>query len=441
VDRMPRVAKALNDRQVRALAHPQTHERDGERRVKDKIVRWKAGDPITTPARFNVGGDPPGLMVQVTRTGSKSWVLRTADASGKRREVGLGSYPTVSLAKAREMATEYVAGRDPKAATRRGNDKAITFRECAQRYLTENAEAWSNSKHAAQWESTLNTWAYPKLGRIAVRSIDKIAIKDVLMQPVEAAGGKPFWIARAETARRVRQRIETILGWAKAHDHMEGENPARLKDNLDVLLPKLSKAARKVKHHTAIPYSDVPTFMASLRTRGGDAAQALAFLIYTAARSGEVRGADWSEIDLDRAMWIVPGERMKGGREHSVALSGPALEILEAIPDHKRSGLIWPGGAGKPLSDMTLSAVLKRMAVPVTVHGFRSTFRDWAGECTNHERQTIEHALAHSLPDEVEAAYARGTHFQKRVRLMSEWAAFLNGDAGADVIPLHGAAG
>lgn len=434
---MPRVAKVLNDRQVRALAHPLVHAEDDSR----DPPRWRKGDPIKTPLRVSVGGDPPGLMVQVTRAGSKSWILRVAGANGLRREIGLGAYPTVPLAKAREKAAEYVAGRDPHAAIRRGQDKAMTFRACAQAYLAENEGAWKNKKHRKQWESTLDAWVYPYLGNIAVKNIDKHAVKAVLMRPVEKAGGVALWHARPETARRVRQRIETVMGWAKAHDHFEGENPAALKDNLDALLPKLSKAARKVKHHAALPYAEAPKFMADLRERAGGAAQALHFLILTAARSGEVRLADWSEIDLERAIWTIPEGRMKAEKEHTVPLSKPALAVLSAIPENKRKGLIWPGAkAGKPMSDMTLAAVLKRMArADVTVHGFRSTFRDWAGESTSHERLTIEHALAHSLPDVSEAAYARGTHWPKRIRLMADWAKYLAGDPGANVVPIEAA--
>jgi integrase len=380
-------------------------------------------------------------MIQVSRNGSKSWIMRTTTASGKRREVGLGAYPTVPLAKARDMAAEYVAGRDPRAAIRRGHDKAITFRECAQRYLSENSGAWKNAKHRAQWESTLDKWVYPKLGNLAVQAVDKFIVKDVLMQAVPDTGGKTLWEARHETARRVRQRIETVMGWAKAHDHFDGENPARLADNMATLLPKLSKAAKKVKHHAALPYADAPAFMSDLAGRDGTAAQALQFTILTAARSGEVRLADWSEIDLDGALWTVPEARMKAGREHVVPLSEPALAILKAIPEKDRKGLIWSGTkSGKPMSDMTLAAVLKRMGrTGITVHGFRSTFRDWAGEKTSHERDTIEHALAHSLPDETEAAYARGTQLPKRTRLMAEWAAYLAGDQGADVVPFKAA--
>ena len=435
VDRMPRVAKTLNDPQVRALAHPGVHAKDDSR----DPPRWRKGDPITTPIRVAVGGDPPGLMVQVSRAGSKSWIMRTSTISGKRREVGLGAFPGVSLSEARRMAKEYVAGRDPRAAIRRGHNKAITFRECAQRFLTENSGAWKSVKHRAQWESTLDAWVYPKLGNLAVQAVDKFAVKDVLMQPVQAANGEPLWRARHETARRVRQRIEQVMGWAKAHDHFEGENPARLQDNMATLLPKLSKSAKKVKHHAALPHKDAPAFVTALRERGGTAARALEFTILTAARSGDVRMMTWNEIDLDAALWTVPEGRMKAGREHYVPLSDAALAILTAIPNAQRTGLVFPGAtAGKPMSDMTLTAVLKRMKhTDITVHGFRSTFRDWAGESTSHERQTIEHALAHSLPDETEAAYARGTHLPKRTRLMSEWAGYVISARDDNVVPFE----
>lgn len=381
--------------------------------------------------RFPVGGRPAGLMIQVTPAGSASWIFRIVQ-QGKRTERGLGPYSmsdpkrSTTLAQARRMAAEIKAGRDP-VAERKGQERLVTFMDVAKAFLSANRDGWKNDKHKAQWESTLATWVYPRIGSKPVAAIDRNAIEALLMQPVAKEDGKPLWLARHETATRVRQRIEKIMSYAMARDY-RSDNPAAWRGCLEPLLPKLTKEATKPKHHASLHYAEAAPFMTALRKRDGVAAQALQFTILTASRSGEVRNAEWSEIDLDRKLWTIPAKRMKAGREHVVPLSDAALELLKATPEGKRSGFIFAGAReGKPLSDMTLSAVLKRMErTDLTVHGFRSTFREWAGETTGHSREVIEHALAHQLADKAEAAYQRGSLLPKRVVLMADWAVYLN---------------
>lgn len=428
---MPVVARELNPKELDA-------------RIGDAITAMRTkGQKHST--RIPVGGRPAGLMVQVTPAGSASWIFRTVMA-GKRMERGLGPYnPTdrsrsVSLAQARKMAAEIKAGRDP-VAERKGQDRPITFREVANAFLTANRDGWKNDKHRAQWESTLDSWVHPHIGDKAVAAVDRNAVEAILMQPVEKADGKPLWIARHETATRVRQRVEKVMAYAIARDHRQ-DNPASWRGCLEPILPKMSREAKRPKHHAALPYAEAPAFLSALRGRDGTAAQALEFTILTAARSGEVRNADWSEIDLERATWTIPPARMKAGKEHVVPLSDAALAILTATPENERKGLVFPGAKeGKPLSDMTLTAVLKRMdRADLTVHGFRSTFREWAGETTGHPREVIEHALAHQLADKAEASYQRGSLLPKRVRLMTDWAGYLARAKTDNVITMRGAA-
>lgn len=392
--------------------------------------------------RIPVGGRPAGLMLQVTPAGSSSWIYRVVQG-GKRMERGLGPYsPTdprrsTTLAQARKMASEIKAGRDP-VAERKGQDRPATFKELAEAFLLNNRDGWKNAKHKAQWESTLATWVYPMIGSKPVATIDRSTVEKVLIQPVERAGGERLWIARHETATRVRQRIEAVFAYAIARDHRT-DNPAA-REGLLPILPKPPKEAKRVKHHAALPYSEAPAFLTELRGRSGTAAQALEFAILTATRSGEVRNADWSEIDVERATWTIPADRMKAGKEHVVPLSDAALAILTPTEEAKRAGLVFPGTKpDKPLSDMTLAAVLKRMdRSDLTVHGFRSTFRDWAGETHAAPREVIEHALAHQLKDKTEAAYQRGTHLPPRVKLMTAWADYL-ARTGNNVVTLRSA--
>jgi integrase len=369
------------------------------------------------PGRYS-DGTVKGLMLLVRDSGSRAWVLRY-QMGHRRRDMGLGPYPEVGLADARERALDARRlvkrdGKDPIAE--RGRAKVKTFKEMAEALIESKQPGWRNPKHAAQWGSTLATYAYPKLGALDVQSVDTDAVLDVL---------RPIWTTKTETASRVRQRIEAVLDYATAIRVRTGANPARWRAHLDHLLAKPSKI-RAVKHHAALDWRQAPAFMAKLAKRQGIDARALAFTILTAARSGEVRGARWGELDLENAAWIVPANRIKSFKEHRVPLTPAALALLgePGKPDE----LVFPSPikAGKPLSDATLAAVLERMGHgDVTVHGFRSTFRDWAGETTAHAREVIETAMAHRLKDKSEASYARGDLFAKRRRLMQDWADYL----------------
>ena len=380
---------------------------------------------LRRPGRSCVGG-VDGLALQVTAAGSKSWVLRIAVA-GKQREMGLGSFPSVTLADAREKARQHRAqvseGTDPisarhtlasAAAAQRNAQK--TFTEVAAQYIAQHQKSWKNEKHGAQWAATLQTYVEPVVGSLFVGDITAAHVIRVL---------EPIWTTKTETATRVRSRMELVLDFAAARGWREGLNPARWRGNLDAAFPKASKVS-KVTHHAALEVSSVGRFMNRLRNQVGMGARALEFAVLTAARSGEVRGATWSEIDLSSAVWTVPADRMKAGREHRVPLSVPAIALLHSLPGGVADQLVFPGMRG-PLSDMSLTAVLRRMEVPVTAHGFRSTFRDWVAEYTQHSNEVAEMALAHAVGDKVEAAYRRGDLFEKRVALMNDWATFIEG--------------
>lgn len=369
-------------------------------------------------------GDGAGLWLQVSQSGSKSWIFRFTYA-GKQREMGLGAMHTVTLAEARARAKEQrvilMAGMDPldarkatKLAEALAQARMISFDQCAAAYINAHRSGWKNAKHAAQWENTLATYATPIIGTLPVAAVDTALVVKVL---------SPIWQDKTETAIRLRGRIESILDWATVSKYRQGENPARWRGHLENLLANPSKL-KNVEHHPALPWQEVGAFMAELRTRDGTAARAVEFAILTAARSGEVRGATWAEIDLAAGVWTIPGERMKARREHRVPLSSFALTLLKSIPRlHER---IFPGRKqDTALSDMSLTAVLRRMGrADITVHGFRSTFRDWCAEsvANSFPREVCEHALAHSLPDKVEAAYRRGDLLEKRVKLMQAWA-------------------
>jgi len=374
----------------------------------------------SAPGYYNDGA---GLYLQVAKAGTKSWIFRFR-MGGRQREMGLGPLHTVSLAQAREKAKECRAslleGIDPlearnavklDAALERA--RTVTFDHCAEQYIAAHRGSWKNAKHAAQWESTIATYASPIIGNLPVAAVDTALVVKVL---------QPIWQEKTETATRLRSRIENILDWATVSKFRTGENPARWRGHLDNLLADPNKVA-KVAHHAALPWQEIGAFMVDLRQRTGSAARAVEFAILTAGRSGEVRGARWKEIDLDAAIWTVPAERMKAGREHRVPLSTAAVALLKALPvvgEH-----VFPGQRGdSPLSDMSLTAVLRRMERgDITVHGFRSTFRDWCAESVGNSfsREVCEHALAHSLPDKVEAAYRRGDLIEKRKVLMQVW--------------------
>jgi len=388
----------------------------------------RAAEGAKRPGRYPDGG---GLYLRVTAAGTKSWVLRVT-RDGKTRESGLGAFPKVTLAKARELAAEVRdrLGRG-EIVTRKASVPAVTFQQCAERYIEAKRAGWKNAKHAAQWGATLTQYAYPILGALNVADVTLPHVLKIL---------EPIWTTKTETASRLRGRVQSILDYATARGYRTGDNPARWQGHLKELLPAPGKVA-KIEHHAALPWQEVGAFMAELRQQAGTGARALELAILTAARSGEVRGATWSEVDLVQAVWTIPAARMKAAKEHRVPLSAPAVALLRALPRIDGSDLLFPNTKGAALSDMTLAAVLKRMGRTVTAHGFRSTFRDWAGECTAYPREVIEHALAHQLRDKAEAAYARGTLFEKRRRLMAEWGQFCGLVAPvAGVVPLrHGA--
>lgn len=390
-----------------------------------------------TTAGLHAVGKVAGLYLQVADTGARSWVLRVMIA-GKRRDMGLGGYPDVSLAQAREKAQEKrnaaSEGRDPieerraaRSALRASRAAALTFEQCAAAYIAAQEAGWRNAKHAQQWRNTLETYAYPVFGSLLAGDIALPHVLAVL---------EPIWRTKTETASRLRGRIELVLDWAAARGYREGLNPARWRGHLDKLLPRPSKVA-KAEHHEALAVGEVGAFMQRLRAADGMGARALEFAILTAARSGEVRGAPWSEIDLKAGAWTVPGERMKAGVEHRVPLSKAALELLRALPRLAGTDLVFPSPRGGQLSDMTLTAVLRRMEVAAVPHGFRSTFRDWASERTNYPNEMCEMALAHTIGNKAEAAYRRGDMFEKRRQMMDDWAAFCAApDHRGDVIPM-----
>jgi integrase len=378
---------------------------------------------LKTPGMHFVGG-VSGLALQVLPTGGRTWVLRVV-IGGRRRDMGLGGYPDVTLAGARDAARDARAkirsGIDPieEARAKRSELKAsrasaLTFEDCAGRYIKAHTPGWRNEKHAGQWTNTLTTYAYPVMGSLLVRDVGVSHVLAVL---------EPIWSTKPETATRVRGRIESVLDWAAARTYRDKDNPARWKGHLDKLLPRRSKV-KKVEHHTALPVPEIGEFMVELREQEGMGARALEFAILTAARSGEVRGATWSEINLKTAIWKIPGDRMKAGREHRVPLSEAAVSLLNALPRLADNDLVFFAPRGGQLSDMTLTAVLRRMKVDAVPHGFRSTFRDWAAERTNYPGDMAEMALAHAIGDKVEAAYRRGDLFDKRRRMMNDWAAF-----------------
>lgn len=404
-------------------------------RVKTPLSERAVTKLARSAGAHAVGGHPPGLYLHVGGGAGRSWVLRFMLA-GRRREMGLGSYRDLTLAQAREKAQEarklIAQGIDPLEA-RRGQMQALiaarasrkTFAECVGAYLKAHGDSWKNPKHRSQWQNTLDVYAAPAIGGRDVDAIDTTAVLSVL---------EPIWKDKAETASRLRGRIEAVLDFATVHGFRTGDNPARWKGHLDKLLARQSKTAR-VKHHAALPHGRMAAFMDALQDQVGVGARALEFAVLTACRSGEVRGATWAEIDLVSRKWIIPQGRMKAGKEHHVPLSDPAVKLLERLPRMAGTDLLFPGLRGAPLSDMTLTAAIRRMngnaptwtdgaGEVITAHGFRSTFRDWAGETTSYPREVIEHALAHQLKDKAEAAYARGTLFDKRARLMSDWAAY-----------------
>jgi integrase len=398
---------------------------------------------LSAPGLYGDGG---GLTLQITKAGVKSWLFRYMK-EGKAYGMGLGPLHTVSLAEARQKALntrkQLLDGHNPlvlkkqqKQEAALARAKAMTFDQCAKAYIDSHKASWKNSKHGDQWTNTLETYASPVFGSLPVADIDTALIVKCL---------SPIWLTKTETASRLRGRIESILGWATTSGYRTGENPARWRGHLQNLLANIGKSNR-TKNHPSLAWQKVGTFMSALQAKQGSSAKALEFVILTASRSGEVRGAKWSEFDLNEKVWTIPAARMKAGREHQVPLSEPAIALLKAMQiaagaDNSRGlgadTLVFPGTKGQELSDMSLTALIRRMnsetdapqwvdgsGSGITVHGFRSTFRMWAAESTTYPREVAEHALAHQLPDAVERAYQRGTQFAKRRSLMSDWAAF-----------------
>ncbi len=389
-------------------------------------------------------GDGGGLFLQVSASGSKSWVFRFKEA-GKLREMGLGATHTIGLAEAREKARECrrlrLDGIDPiearkfaRSRARLHATKTMTFKDCAERYIAAHRVGWRSRAHAAQWPSTLGRYVYPIFGSLPVQAIDVGLVLKAL---------EPIWTAKPETASRVRGRIELVLDWATARGYRQGENPARWRGHLENLLPGKSNV-RRVKHHAALPYVEIRDFVAQLEQQDGVAARALEFTILTAARTGEVIGANWSEMNLAERLWTVPAERMKAGKEHRVPLSEAALAILERMQAIRQDDCVFPGGKRRrPISNMAMTMTLRRMGRgDLTVHGFRSSFRDWAAEHTDFPNEVAEMALAHTVSDKVEAAYRRGDLFQKRRQLMEAWARYCEAPVAAGrVVPIRKAAG
>ncbi len=369
-------------------------------------------------------GGVPGLALVVHASGSRSWVLRYK-IGGIRRDMGLGSIDDVSLASARETArtarAKIVSGIDPiqqrkaaRSALIADMATALTFSECAREYMKAHESGWRNPKHAQQWRNTIETYANPVIGQMLVRDVGLPHVMKVL---------EPIWHQKTETAKRLRGRLEAVVDWAITRDLRSGPNPARWKGHLDTLLAQPGKIS-KTKHHRRLPYSEIPSFMAELRKQSGIGAKALEFTILTAARSGEVRAATWDEFDLNTGLWTVPADRMKAGKAHRVPLSDVALALVKSQKEVAISDYVFPSPRETILSDMTLSAVLRRMKVDAVPHGFRSTFRDWAAEKTDYPNEMAEMALAHTISDKVEAAYRRGDLLEKRRQMMQDWANF-----------------
>ncbi len=386
--------------------------------------------------------DGGGLYLQVASSSARSWIWRYM-RHGKSRQMGLGSLADVSLQQAREARDFWrrklrVEGVDPidtrnaEMASLRLDQNKMSFQKAAEQYISAHCETWRNPKHRAQWTSTLETYVYPMIGKRPAHLIEETEVLSVL---------RPIWSAKPETASRIRGRIEVILEQLEVRKLRKGENPAQWRGNLDTALPAPRKV-RQVRHHAAMPFDGTPRFMATLRIEGGIAALALELTVLCASRTTEVIGAKWTEFDLDKKVWTVPATRMKSGKEHRVPLSAASMAILNKLCERRVPGdeFVFPGRRrAQPMSNMAMAKVLERLgAGAFTVHGFRSTFRDWAAERTEFSREVVEMALAHAIGSEVEAAYRRGDLFEKRRRLMDAWSEFLFAEAHpGKVVPIR----
>jgi integrase len=402
---MPKIAKAMGALEVKNLTEPKMH-------------------PV---------GTVPGLALNISKTGAKSWILRTTVGT-RRSDIGLGSYPAVTLAAAWERARAAMnsirAGIDP-VAERRAKQNAViwTFKKCALAYIETFKPSWKNAKHAQQWENTLTTYVYPHFGDKHVRDVETEDVTNSI---------RAEWSTKNETMVRVRNRIELVLSWAAAQGYRpKGFNPAQWRGHLDQVLPKPSKVNNRTSFE-AMPVDSMYAFMRRLAAVQGSSARCLEFTIFCACRSGEARGARWSEIDFTAATWSIPKERMKAGRPHRIPLSAAAIKLLAALPrfvdeNGNPIDLTFPGQRGdKPLSDMSLTACMRRMDLSAVPHGFRSTFTDWVAERTNYPSEVREMALAHAIGNDTESAYRRGDLFDKRRSLMSDWGIFLNTPTAVD---------
>ncbi|WP_342616561.1 integrase arm-type DNA-binding domain-containing protein [Rhodoferax sp. GW822-FHT02A01] len=401
---------------------------------------------------FHAVGGVAGLGLQIVETGAKSWVLRTM-VGGKRRKMGLGGFPDVTLATAREKARQAKLkvhdGEDPidqrrskRQALKASRAQDVTFRTCAENYITAHSPEWTNKKHAGQWTRTLETYAFPVIGDLWVRDVTVSHVLQIL---------QPIWLTKTTTAVNVRGRVEAVLSSAKTLGLRSGENPAAWKDNLDNQLASPNKV-KKVRHHPAIPVNEVGAFMADVRQQDGMSAKALEFLILTSVRSHNVRHATWPEIDFETKTWAIPGEdgdddgngqRMKSGVAHRVPLSKQAIKLLNGLNRVGNTDLIFPSPRkGAQLSDMAMNKLMRDMSANGVPHGFRSTFKDWALERTNFQHEISEKALAHTVGDAVERAYLRSDAFEKRHRMMQQWADFCDKDQKTikdKVVPIRAA--
>jgi integrase len=412
------------------------------RKLSNALTPWAVKN-----AKAGRHADGGGLHLLVKDSGARSWVYRFM-LKGKSRDIGLGAAAgpdAISLSAARDAAMalrlKVKAGIDPLAERQREAVEAlaaaqaaqiagITFKAVAEAYIAANEGSWRNDKHRQQWRNTLASYVYPVMGTLPVADIGTAHVLKVL---------EPIWQDKPETASRIRGRIETVLDAAKARGYREGENPARWRGHIAQILPTRSRLTRG--HHKAMPYDAIPAFMAQLREREAMAALALEFVVLTATRTSEVLGATWAEVDLDKAIWTIPAARMKAGKEHRVPLSPRAVEILEAVKPLEKASL-FPADKGGKLSTMAMPMLLRRMKLDCTVHGFRSGFRDWAAECTGYAHEVCEMALAHVIGNKAEAAYRRGDLFEKRRRLIVDWATYCasGSAAGASVSPIRRAA-
>jgi len=375
---------------------------------------------LNTPGQHPVG-TVSGLRLFIKATGTKSWVLRVM-VGHRRKDLGLGSYPTVTLAmaieKAREARLKIDRGIDPVEEKRAQKEHIEwTFEKCAEEYIKSHQSSWKNAKHTQQWINTLNTYVYPKFKGKHVRDIDKSDVLRVI---------EPEWNTKNETMKRVRQRIEMVISWAMARGYRpEGLNPAEWRGRLDQVLAKPSRVNQR-KNHASLPVEDMYDFMQKIKKIEGISARCLEFVILTASRSGEARGAKWSEIDLINKHWLIPAIRMKNGIEHKIPLSTKAIKLIEALPVFEDCEYLFPGrNIEKPISDMSMLQCVRRLNAPTVVYGFRATFGYWVSELTNYSRELREKALSHKEPNETVEAYVRGILFEKRIPLMEDWAKFI----------------